>query len=165
MSSGTPSTFGSADKSLHHITSEARLSTTSRPSVTESSRHDSQTDSVHTAPERETHRDWSPMDLLYKKSKKSSKSKTNLDRDHRDSVTHHLFKELLTKFTPKALDMSIHRTESHASQMTNASVASHTSVQSHSSCFAEKYGHLEEVLGHGAQATVRLVTVLNFVFL
>jgi hypothetical protein len=48
----------------------------------------------------------------------------------------------------------ISRTDTQTSVMTNASLMS--SVANSDVCLSEKYGHIEEVLGKGSQATVRL---------
>ena len=48
----------------------------------------------------------------------------------------------------------IQRTDTENSQMTNNSIMS--SAAGSDVCLTDKYGHLEEVLGKGAQATVRL---------
>ena len=74
-----------------------------------------------------------------------TKSKKKYYHDEQKEISATLIKEFMT--------MQIQRTDSNASQITNPSINSATNSEL---CLADKYGHLEEVLGHGAQATVRL---------
>jgi hypothetical protein len=69
-------------------------------------------------------------------------------RTDEKEITSNLIKELVLA------QNQIQRTDTQSSQMTNTSIMS--SAATSDVCLSDKYGHIEEVLGKGAQATVRL---------
>jgi hypothetical protein len=91
--------------------------------------------------------------------KKDKKGKHHHEEEHSNS----LFKELMTNLSlnphpslPSPVNR-LQRNDSNSSQISSVSVG----IPPFSTkTFSDKYGHVEEVLGKGAQATVRLV-ILN----
>lgn len=145
----TPSDRSSIDKSLQHLSDD--LPYTSSPKAYRDSPHSFH--STNSSPERTA----SKGSFSFMK-KKDKKGKHHYEEEHSNS----LFKELLTNLTlnphptlPSPIDR-LQRIDSNISQMSSvsASIAPFSTKT-----FSDKYGHVEEVLGKGAQATVRLVSM------